>query len=186
MWYLFAPYPQMVFAYGSVPLKTYLPDGDVDLTVLGNTSYGSTLIDDIYYILQSEEQCYDAEFEVKDLQLINAEKLGQVLLLQSELIPDEIYGFFKNTLNRIGSGVRPDIGNESYDDAFHRLLSPSSTETDERRLSPVSSSHSTEDFSQQSQDEGTWSVACHQDFTKLEMKITSHLSVLEPTETFGT
>uniref|UniRef100_J3LNK0 PAP/OAS1 substrate-binding-related domain-containing protein n=1 Tax=Oryza brachyantha TaxID=4533 RepID=J3LNK0_ORYBR len=62
-----------VFAYGSVPLKTYLPDGDIDLTVLGNTSYGSTLIDDIYYILQSEEQNSDAEFEVKDLQLINAE-----------------------------------------------------------------------------------------------------------------
>lgn len=62
-----------VFAYGSVPLKTYLPDGDVDLTVLGNTSYGSTLIDDIYHILQSEEQNCDAEFEVKDLQLINAE-----------------------------------------------------------------------------------------------------------------
>ncbi|XP_052148699.1 uncharacterized protein LOC127767406 isoform X2 [Oryza glaberrima] len=305
-----------VFAYGSVPLKTYLPDGDVDLTVLGNTSYGSTLIDDIYHILQSEEQNCDAEFEVKDLQLINAEvrlikctienivvdisfnqtggicalcflelvdrkvgknhlvknsiilikawcyyesrllgahhglistyaletlilyifnlfhkslhgplevlyrfleyfskfdwdnycislngpvalsslpnqiveatntpgsdllfdkeflnnsvqktdsnacntefrskylniidplkehnnlgrsvnkasfnrirtafsygaqKLGQVLLLQPELIPDEIYGFFKNTLNRIGSGVRPDIGDESYNDAF--------------------------------------------------------------------
>ncbi|KAL5219519.1 hypothetical protein ABZP36_020203 [Zizania latifolia] len=62
-----------VFAYGSVPLKTYLPDGDVDLTVLGNTSYDSTLIDDIYYILESEEQNSDAEFEVKGLQLINAE-----------------------------------------------------------------------------------------------------------------
>uniref|UniRef100_A0A0D3FI80 Uncharacterized protein n=1 Tax=Oryza barthii TaxID=65489 RepID=A0A0D3FI80_9ORYZ len=36
------------------------------------------------------------------------------------------------------------------------LLSPSSTETDERRLSPVSSSHSTEDSSQQSHDESNW------------------------------
>ncbi|KAG8096073.1 hypothetical protein GUJ93_ZPchr0013g37017 [Zizania palustris] len=144
-----------------------------------------------------------------------ARKLGQVLLLPLELIPDEIYGFFKNTLNRNGNGVRPDINNESYDGALHYqyplfyqengngnseqytnpemveqsvkeassdckvirdsfdiptlstmsdidvnvmlpgLLSPSSTETDERRLSPVSS-HSTEYFSQQSQDEGNW------------------------------
>ncbi|XP_062215662.1 uncharacterized protein LOC133916147 isoform X2 [Phragmites australis] len=62
-----------VFAFGSVPLKTYLPDGDVDLTVLGNTSYNSSLINDVYGVLESEERNSDAEFEVKNLDLINAE-----------------------------------------------------------------------------------------------------------------
>jgi hypothetical protein len=54
-------------------LKTYLPDGDIDLTVIGNTSRNSTFIDDIYYILGSGEQNTDAEFEVKDLEHIDAE-----------------------------------------------------------------------------------------------------------------
>jgi DNA polymerase sigma len=62
-----------VFAYGSVALKTYLPDGDIDLTILGNTSHDSTLVNDVYCILDSEEQNSDAEFEVKNLDRINAE-----------------------------------------------------------------------------------------------------------------
>ncbi|KAL6660107.1 hypothetical protein ACP70R_002229 [Stipagrostis hirtigluma subsp. patula] len=62
-----------VFVFGSVPLKTYLPDGDIDLTVLGNTSHDSTLIKDVNCVLKSEEQNADAELEVKDLDLINAE-----------------------------------------------------------------------------------------------------------------
>uniref|UniRef100_A0A0E0E7A9 Polymerase nucleotidyl transferase domain-containing protein n=2 Tax=Oryza meridionalis TaxID=40149 RepID=A0A0E0E7A9_9ORYZ len=33
-----------VFAFGSVPLKTYLPDGDIDITILGNTALDSTFI----------------------------------------------------------------------------------------------------------------------------------------------
>jgi hypothetical protein len=56
-----------------VPLKTYLPDGDIDLTVIGNASHNSTLIDDIYYILGSGEENTDAKFEVKDLEHIDAE-----------------------------------------------------------------------------------------------------------------
>ncbi|KAJ1297232.1 hypothetical protein BS78_01G362000 [Paspalum vaginatum] len=62
-----------VFAFGSVPLKTYLPDGDIDLTVLGNTSHDSTLVNDVYCILESEEQNSDAEFVVKELERIDAE-----------------------------------------------------------------------------------------------------------------
>ncbi|KAM0877607.1 hypothetical protein ACQ4PT_035387 [Festuca glaucescens] len=68
-----------VFVFGSVPLKTYLPDGDIDLTVIGNTSRNSTFIDDIYYILGSGEQNTDAEFEVKDLEHIDAEVLYRFL-----------------------------------------------------------------------------------------------------------
>lgn len=54
-------------------MKTYLPDGDIDLTVLGNTSYDSNLVNDVSCILESEEQNSDAEFVVKDLERINAE-----------------------------------------------------------------------------------------------------------------
>ena len=46
---------------------------DIDLTVIGNTSYDSTLVNDVSCILESEEQNSDAEFVVKDLEQINAE-----------------------------------------------------------------------------------------------------------------
>uniref|UniRef100_A0A804QHB9 PAP/OAS1 substrate-binding-related domain-containing protein n=3 Tax=Zea mays TaxID=4577 RepID=A0A804QHB9_MAIZE len=62
-----------VFAFGSVPLRTYLPDGDVDITVLGNTWLNSTFIDDVRSMLQSEQENCDAEFKLTGLQFINAE-----------------------------------------------------------------------------------------------------------------
>uniref|UniRef100_A0ACD5WM67 Uncharacterized protein n=1 Tax=Avena sativa TaxID=4498 RepID=A0ACD5WM67_AVESA len=61
-----------VFAFGSVPLKTYLPDGDVDLTVLTNTSVDSAFIDDVYLLLCSEAQDDDAQFTIKKIGIINA------------------------------------------------------------------------------------------------------------------
>ncbi|XP_062190111.1 uncharacterized protein LOC133893156 [Phragmites australis] len=61
-----------VFAFGSVPLKTYLPDGDVDITVLGNTWLNSTFMDGVRYVLEAEKHC-DAEFELTGLNFINAE-----------------------------------------------------------------------------------------------------------------
>ncbi|KAJ1292429.1 hypothetical protein BS78_02G390700 [Paspalum vaginatum] len=62
-----------VFAFGSVPLRAYLPDGDVDITVLGNTWLNSTFIDDVRSVLESEQENSDAEFKVTGLQFINAE-----------------------------------------------------------------------------------------------------------------
>ncbi|CAN6206478.1 unnamed protein product [Urochloa humidicola] len=62
-----------VFAFGSVPLRTYLPDGDVDITVLGNTWLNSTFIDDVRRVLESEQENSDAEFKLTGLQFINAE-----------------------------------------------------------------------------------------------------------------
>ncbi|KAI7751818.1 hypothetical protein M8C21_009268, partial [Ambrosia artemisiifolia] len=60
-----------VFAYGSVPLKTYLPDGDIDLSVVGART--RSLIKDIASLLESEEKNSSAEFVVKDVQLIGAQ-----------------------------------------------------------------------------------------------------------------
>lgn len=62
-----------VFAFGSVPLRTYLPDGDVDITVLGNTWLNSTLIDDVRSMLQSEQENCDAELKLTGLHFIDAE-----------------------------------------------------------------------------------------------------------------
>lgn len=60
-------------AFGSVPLKTFLPDGDVDLTALSDSAVGDTLINNVRRILESEESNIDAELEVKDVKFIEAE-----------------------------------------------------------------------------------------------------------------
>ncbi|XP_037440498.1 uncharacterized protein LOC119308472 isoform X1 [Triticum dicoccoides] len=62
-----------VFPFGSVPLKTYLPDGDIDLAAFGYTCSDESLANEVRAILESEEWRKDAEFEIKDVQYINAE-----------------------------------------------------------------------------------------------------------------
>ncbi|XP_042403331.1 uncharacterized protein LOC121992812 isoform X3 [Zingiber officinale] len=62
-----------VFPFGSVPLRTYLPDGDIDLTAIGYPNSENALANDVWSVLDGEEQCKDAEFEVIDVQYINAE-----------------------------------------------------------------------------------------------------------------
>ena len=61
--------------FGSVPLKTYLPDGDIDLSVF--QSKGSSLHDSwttkLCSVLEEEERDAYAPFRVRDLQLIHAE-----------------------------------------------------------------------------------------------------------------
>ncbi|KAK6145212.1 hypothetical protein DH2020_022032 [Rehmannia glutinosa] len=62
-----------VVSYGSVPLKTYLPDGDIDLTVLKGPNAGESLAHDVLALLQDEEQNENAEYQVKETQFIDAE-----------------------------------------------------------------------------------------------------------------
>ncbi|KAJ8533151.1 hypothetical protein K7X08_016040 [Anisodus acutangulus] len=62
-----------IFPYGSVPLKSYLPDGDIDLTAFGGTNFEDALANDMVSILEAEVQNKAAEFVVKDVQLIRAE-----------------------------------------------------------------------------------------------------------------
>ncbi|GFP80531.1 poly(A) RNA polymerase cid12 [Phtheirospermum japonicum] len=64
---------KVVVSYGSVPLKTYLPDGDIDLTVLKGPNAGESLAQDVLALLQKEEQNENAEYQVKDTQFIDAE-----------------------------------------------------------------------------------------------------------------
>ncbi|XP_015690873.2 uncharacterized protein LOC102715550 isoform X2 [Oryza brachyantha] len=63
-----------VFTFGSVPLKTYLPDGDIDVTAFS----GSEELKDIWAnlvrdALEHEEKSENAEFRVKEVQYIQAE-----------------------------------------------------------------------------------------------------------------
>ncbi|KAL3633386.1 hypothetical protein CASFOL_000562 [Castilleja foliolosa] len=62
-----------VFPYGSVPLKTYLPEGDIDLTTFGCANFEDTFADDMKLILEEEEKNASSAFIVKDVQLIRAE-----------------------------------------------------------------------------------------------------------------
>ncbi|KAK2430539.1 hypothetical protein P8452_43909 [Trifolium repens] len=62
-----------VFPYGSVPLKTYLPDGDIDLTALSYQNIEDGLVADVHAVLRGEENNEAAEYEVKDVRFIDAE-----------------------------------------------------------------------------------------------------------------
>ncbi|KAG4389894.1 hypothetical protein AAZX31_06G168700 [Glycine max] len=63
-------YGAKVLPFGSVPLKTYLPDGDVDLTTLIHEDAEEDLAQAICNILKSGD---DSEYQVKDIQYIRAQ-----------------------------------------------------------------------------------------------------------------
>uniref|UniRef100_A0A5B6Z1Q5 Polymerase nucleotidyl transferase domain-containing protein n=1 Tax=Davidia involucrata TaxID=16924 RepID=A0A5B6Z1Q5_DAVIN len=63
----------LVFPFGSVPLKTYLPDGDIDLTAFGGANVEDALANGVVSVLEGEDQNRAAEFIVKDVQIIRAE-----------------------------------------------------------------------------------------------------------------
>ncbi|KAK9147287.1 hypothetical protein Scep_006044 [Stephania cephalantha] len=63
-----------VFTFGSVPLKTYLPDGDIDLTAFSeNQTLKETWANEVRIMLENEEKSETAEFRVKEVQYIQAE-----------------------------------------------------------------------------------------------------------------
>jgi hypothetical protein len=52
-----------VFTFGSVPLKTYLPDGDIDLTAFSkNPNLKDTWAHQVRDMLENEEKNENAEF----------------------------------------------------------------------------------------------------------------------------
>jgi len=70
-----------VFTFGSVPLKTYLPDGDIDVTAFSNSEelkeIWANLVRDA---LEREEKSENAEFHVKEVQYIQAEVFFPMIL----------------------------------------------------------------------------------------------------------
>ncbi|KAJ6847112.1 uncharacterized protein M6B38_284895 [Iris pallida] len=63
-----------VFTFGSVPLKTYLPDGDIDLTAFSNNeSLKDNWANEVRDALENEERSENTEFRVREVQYIQAE-----------------------------------------------------------------------------------------------------------------
>lgn len=63
-----------VVTFGSVPLKTYLPDGDIDLTAFSkNQNIKESWAHQVRDMLENEEKNENAEFHVKEVQYIQAE-----------------------------------------------------------------------------------------------------------------
>ncbi|CAL5331800.1 unnamed protein product [Camellia sinensis] len=72
-----------VFTFGSVPLKTYLPDGDIDLTAFSNNeNMKETWANQVRHMLESEEKNKNAEFRVKEVQYIQAEVFPIVKIIK--------------------------------------------------------------------------------------------------------
>nr|XP_028961798.1 uncharacterized protein LOC103432908 isoform X2 [Malus domestica] len=61
-----------VFSFGSVPLKTYLPDGDIDLTALCLPNLVDMLALKICAILE-DHQPQDSKFQIKDVCYVRAQ-----------------------------------------------------------------------------------------------------------------
>ncbi|KAL1539507.1 nucleotidyltransferase [Salvia divinorum] len=67
-------FPCQVCTFGSVPLKTYLPDGDIDLTAFSHDlTLKETWANQVRDMLENEEKNKNAEFHVKEVQYIQAE-----------------------------------------------------------------------------------------------------------------
>lgn len=63
-----------VSTYGSVPLKTYLPDGDIDLSTFSWLPHSNEVwANDLRLLLKREEHSNHAKFCVKEVQVIHAE-----------------------------------------------------------------------------------------------------------------
>ena len=84
-----------VFTLGSVPLKTYLPDGDIDLTAFSNNqNLKDTWANQVRDMLQSEEKNENAEFRVKEVQYIQAE-------VGPSLVPSTLFLFIQCCLKEL-------------------------------------------------------------------------------------
>ena len=68
-----------MFTFGSVPLKTYLPDGDIDLTAFSESqNVKDAWAHQVRDMLEKEEKDENAEFHVKEVQYIQAE-VGSII-----------------------------------------------------------------------------------------------------------
>ncbi|KAG5019344.1 hypothetical protein AAZX31_06G137500 [Glycine max] len=78
-------YDTKVFPFGSFPLKTYLPDGDIDLTVINHEDEEENLAKEICTILECAN---DLIYQVKDIEHIRAQV--QVVKCTVKNIPIDI------------------------------------------------------------------------------------------------
>lgn len=93
-------FPSQVFPYGSIPLKAYLPNRDIDLTTFCYLDFEDFLVYGVYSILMGEEHYNAAQYKVKDVHCIDDEVLlgslinefgTSVCLLEKYFGPTNIY-----------------------------------------------------------------------------------------------
>ena len=77
-----------MFPYVSVPLKIYLLDGDIDLTVLCSSNVEEALASDVHAVLKGERQNENAEFEVKNVQFNIIVEVKPVKCLVKDIVID--------------------------------------------------------------------------------------------------
>ncbi|PIA32502.1 hypothetical protein AQUCO_04500247v1 [Aquilegia coerulea] len=75
----------LVLPFGSVPLNTYLPDGDIDLTALSSQNV-EDVAKGMEAILRHEQQNITSAYEVKDVQYICAQVQLIKCLVQSIIL----------------------------------------------------------------------------------------------------
>lgn len=66
--------PLQVFPFGSAPLNTYLPHGDIDLTAITSQNNDEDMTKSVCHLLKSEE-LKAADFLVEDVHYIPAQVL---------------------------------------------------------------------------------------------------------------
>ncbi|KAI4355215.1 hypothetical protein L6164_004008 [Bauhinia variegata] len=82
-------FPCQVFTFGSVPLKTYLPDGDIDLTAFSkNQNSKDTWAHQVCDTLRNEEKNENAEFRVKEVQYIHQAEVKIIKCLVENIVVD--------------------------------------------------------------------------------------------------
>ena len=65
--------------FGSVPLRTYLPDGDIDLSIFTtDSSFKDTWAMRLQSRLEEEQRNYNSSFRIGDIHVINAEVRSHV------------------------------------------------------------------------------------------------------------
>ena len=77
-----------------MPLKTYLPDGDIDLTAIAPPRSEESLAREVFSVLQVEEQNRISLFDIKDVQYIHAEVMLQFYELFNFNLPIKMFTGF--------------------------------------------------------------------------------------------
>ncbi|KAL1207921.1 hypothetical protein V5N11_034216 [Cardamine amara subsp. amara] len=95
-----------VFSFGSVPLKTYLPDGDIDLTVLTKQNMDDDFYGQLCNMLQSEER--ESEFLATDVQFIPAQVdqlFGRDHLFKRSIILIKAWCYYESRILGANTGL---------------------------------------------------------------------------------
>lgn len=81
-----------VFVFGSVPLKTYLPDGDIDLTVLTPQAKEEDFAKALCSMLKAEDG--ETDFQITGVQYITAQVLLGSFFVLNYVFQESLFSCF--------------------------------------------------------------------------------------------